>query len=123
MPTGIPLPCEMSFHRFWGLVEEHIWRIGLLPLSVGHWCSGRGVRQAVLPLHAVHLLCGCPDLLEFTEAGFFSCYVSSGPEQETELRRGVEEGGCRVCFFGWPSHQEGQERSVLDGDPSAADWG
>lgn len=101
-------------------MEERIWRIGLLPSSVGHGCSGRGAKQAVLPLHAVHLLCWCPDLLEFTEAGFFPYY---GPEQETELHRGVEEGGCRVCFFGWPNHQEGQERAVLAGVPSAADWG
>lgn len=112
----------MSFQRFWGLVEEHIWMVGLLPSSVGHWCSGRGAKEAVLPHHATHLLCRCRDLLEFTEAGFFPYYVSSGSEQETELYRGVA-GGCQVCFFGWPSHQEGQERSILDSDPSATDWG
>lgn len=76
---------------------------GLLLSSVGHWCSGTGAKQAVLPLHATHLFCRCPDLLEFTEAGFFP-YVSSGPEQEPELHRGVA-GGCQVSFFGWPSHQ------------------
>lgn len=77
--------------------------VGLLPSFVGHWCSGRGAKPAVLPLRATDLLCRCPDLLEFTEAGFFPYYVSSGSEQETELYRGVA-GGCQVCFFGWPSH-------------------
>lgn len=85
-------------------------------------------KQADLPLLTAHLVGRLGlyhDLLELTEPGSFLAVVyplvQGGRRDLVERCRRQAEGW--MCFFGWPSHQEGQERSSLDGDPPAAGWG